>query len=151
MTDLKKKIEKILHPEVEKLHPPMAPKFTDTRPYPDKWKQESMPSEKELYSVKAASGCARESSGEGFDSQADSKPDIDFKAYWEASEFQRFIYWIRYGKVFRGSNEALEKEMWKSQKDMELVQDLKRIDPNARNFGDVMKEFKEKVKRLREK
>ena len=134
---LKKEIAAILHPEnkmyeiaVERLHPPIASEKSD---------EGNVLGSFENVSVLNSSGTT------------DSKLAIDWKAMSDASEFRRFVYWIRTGQVFRGSNNKLDEDLWKTQDDINMVRELKRIDPNASNFGDVMKEYKDKVRRLREK
>ena len=71
---------------------------------------------------------------------------IDYKAISEASEFRRFIYWIRTGKVFRGSNEALTTELNKTQKDINIIKGLRNTNPH---YGDVVKEFKALLQKRR--
>jgi len=75
----------------------------------------------------------------------DSKLAIDFKAIADASEFRRFIYWIRTGQVFRGSNEKLDEALWNTQNDIETVRELRKTNPHARDMGAVVNEFKSKV------
>ena len=125
--EIRKKFGKMQKVAIERLHPPMAP----------------IVSEK---SVEDISEIEKDSP-----QQSDSKLAIDWKAMSDASEFRRFVYWIRTGQVFRGSNNKLDEDLWKTQDDINMVRELKRIDPNASNFGDVMKEYKDKVRRLREK
>lgn len=129
---LKEEIEEILHPERGLHAPPRAP----------------IVSEKEVGDIERCNHSGKKPDHKGL---PNSKPTIDFKAMANASEFQRFIYWIRTGKVFRGSNEALKEDLWETQKDIEIINDLKKIDPNAKNFGNVINEFKDKVEKLKRK
>ena len=56
--------------------------------------------------------------------------------------FKRFIFYVRTGKEFRGSNVALDKELKKQ---------VKVIDSVKANFGNVINEFKTKVKKIKSK
>ncbi len=68
---------------------------------------------------------------------------IDFSKIANSSEFKRFIYFIRVGTTFRGSNAKLDIELKKSEEKINIVKDL-----NKGNFRDVMNEFKEKLEVL---
>ena len=158
---LKEEIEEILHPERIKLHPPRASlttkeqieRFAEENPLvPVDYGYKTV--ERPIVSEKEYKGHLIQETGITGDADAggvDSKPTIDFNAMANASEFQRFVYWIRTGKVFRGSNDALKEDLWKTQKDIEMIQNLKKIDPNAKNFGNVINEFKSKVEGLKKR
>lgn len=109
-----KKFHRMQEIAIERLHPPIAPKEDiDLREYI------------------------------GFvDRDIKEIDDIDWDAISHASEFRRFIYWIRTGKVFRGSNDMLDIELKKTQKTIntvrrmppELLQELKEAIKNRKSF-----------------
>ena len=145
--DIRKKFGKMQKVAIERLHPPMAPKVIN--------RVELSVREdyyKEISSEKSVGGGS--SDFEGLlpsDITTDSRLGIDWKAMSDASEFRRFVYWVRTGQVFRGSNNKLDEDLWKTQQDINDIREIKRIDPNARNFRGVMNEFKSKVERMRKK
>lgn len=171
---LKKEIEEILHPE-KRLHPPRAPSkksacedcrflvqninkygafyckelnITMMDLVPKCVHKETIVGEKQRKVGDGVRGAPEKNNGSP---STDSKPTIDFLAIANASEFRRFIYWIRTGKVHRGSNDQLKEDLRETQKDIETIKELRKIDPNARNFGNVINEFKDKVERLRKR
>jgi len=75
--------------------------------------------------------------------------DLDFNAIANASEFRRFVYWIRTGKVFRGSNEKLDIELKKTQEDLDIVKLMKKQQRPI--FMGVMNEYKDKLVKLKER
>lgn len=135
-------IEEILHPEKKDLHPPRAPipldpafiekiQSYDLKPIAGEIEGEVLRQHPVVdQQIKA---------GERFDSVANSKPAIDFKAIANSSEFQRFIYYLFTGRTHRGSLERLKKDISEFKEESELV----------RSYKGVMQEFKEKVARLR--
>lgn len=67
-----------------------------------------------------------ESPGESFE-------DI-YKNIIESSECKRFFYFIYTGKTWRGTNQALEQDLIKRKKEIDLI--------NSPRFSDVIKEMK---------
>ena len=73
--------------------------------------------------------------------------NLSFEEIARSSEFKRFIYYLFEGKTHRGSTEDLDKKLQNHNKDLKIVQDLRK----EKAYGDVMKEFKDKVAKIRNK
>lgn len=73
------------------------------------------------------------------------KSDLRFYKFATSSDFKRAVYLYLEGKSWRGSNEDLEKTV---NKKIEIMKELSIKNPN---YGDVIKEFKELLKKREEK
>ena len=127
--DLKEEIAEILHPEKKGMHPPRAT-------IPKELKEEIM-----NYDLKPIVGetsvgeyATMEPSPVKDHRLTDSRSTIDFNAMANASEFQRFVYWILTGETFRGSTKALKMKIRNTSEKIKLVRGLP---------SDVLKELKE--------
>jgi hypothetical protein len=77
--------------------------------------------------------------------------DIDYYALAKSSEFRRFVYMVRTGKTFRGSNDELDKQLSKTQTNINTVQEITRnVRGSKADFKAVMEEFKEVLQRRRD-
>lgn len=159
---LKEDIEDILHPEkknkmlnisLERLTPPMAPK-----PIPPDLIKSIMSHEIEpiikggkrvISSEQSVDRNTRVGSEDTESlkeptrtvekqSLTDSRLGIDYEEIARSSEFQRFIYFLLTGKTHRGKQVDLRRDVT-----------AKMTKFRGSGMGDVINEFKEKVKRLR--
>ena len=104
----------------EKPHPPIAP------PKPIQKKDLKPPKQVEPTS---------------FVNQIINEEDIDFNKIANSSEFKRFIFMIRTGSTFRGSNEELDKKLVKTEQEISIVRELGR--GSHQDFREVVNELKE--------
>ena len=84
-----------------------------------------------------------------FITQVISQEDIDFNKIANSSEFKRFIYFIRTGTTFRGSNPELDKKLKKTEEEINIVRELGR--GSHQDFRDVVKELKENLAKRKAK
>lgn len=126
--EIREKFGKMQDISKERLRPPMAP----------------IASEKSGMGLVHAEHPNRSASTVG---STDSELAIDFNAIADASEFRRFIYWIRTGKVFRGSNEKLTIELNKTQEELDIVKLMKKQQKPI--FMSVMNEYEAKLAKIR--
>lgn len=149
---LKEEIEGILHPEKKSLHaPPRAPAGIIAV---------NMLNTEEINSIVGETehglhGEVMNVPSKSID-QLDSKPTIDFnsmpKDYWnwcDSLDTKRCWELARLGKTHRGSTAQLKRDVKNKKEELDMIKELKKIDPNAKNFGNVINEFKDKVERLR--
>ncbi len=68
---------------------------------------------------------------------------INFSKIANSSEFKRFIYFIRTGTTFRGSNAKLEVELVKTEEKINIVKELGR--GTTSDFKEVVSELKEAI------
>lgn len=129
MSKLKRDIQSILHPrKIEDLHPPTAPK--------------SMVSGSlEIGAEGLNQGVLSDPQGRVQIPYSDLKPTIDFNKIANASEFQRFVYWILTGETFRGSTKALKMKIRHTSEKINMVRGLP---------PDILKELKEVLKKRNE-
>jgi hypothetical protein len=85
--------------------------------------------------------------------ESDSKTfeGIDYEGISRTSEYRRFIYRVKTGHTFRGTNAQLDIELKKFTKIEEDIKIIKELSREQKNYGDVMKEFKDKLKELKKR
>jgi hypothetical protein len=130
MTNLKKDIHRILHPDEikkEDLHPPMAP--TDAidsllHALPDEWKT----SEIDLKSMP--------------------------KEYWDycdSNDAKRAWKLARFGKTHRGTTADLKRQVIQQNKELEIGKEINSLLRGSKaDYKEVMKELKEKLAQKKE-
>ena len=71
---------------------------------------------------------------------------LSFDEIANSSEFKRFIFYLFEGKTHRGTADDLDRKLNNHHETLEIVQDLRKG-----SYGDVMKEFKDKVAKIKSK
>ena len=68
-----------------------------------------------------------------------------FEEIAQSSEFKRFLYFVQFGRTHRGTQQDLDKQLIIRKEEIKIVQDMRKSDV----YGGVMKEFKDKVSKIR--
>ena len=74
---------------------------------------------------------------------------IDFNKIANSSEFKRFIFMIRTGSTFRGSNVELDKKLIKTEEEINIIKELGR--GTHQDFKSVVSELKEALAKRKAK
>lgn len=74
---------------------------------------------------------------------------IDFNKIANSSEFRRFIYMIRTGSTFRGSNIELDKKLLKTEQEINIIKEIGR--GTHQDFKSVVSELKEALAKRKAK
>jgi len=82
------------------------------------------------------------------DIELDEFNKITFEEIANSSEFKRLVYLIQFGKTHRGKSVDLERKLVKRQQEIKIIREYER--GTHRDFRNVVKELKEKLKEQKE-